>query len=83
MVDCEDAFVIWVVTCGFRFSSEVSNSRIFLYLVSINTLLLFSNNNNSIDASTFHADIYNFDDNYNIIPLFTCVTYFDKSFGLL
>ena len=39
----------------------------------------FSNNNNSTDASTFHSDIYNFNNNINIIPIYTCILYLDNS----
>lgn len=38
----------------------------------------FSNNNNSSDASTFHADIYNHT-NQNIINVYTCLYYFDDA----
>ena len=38
----------------------------------------YSNNNNSIDASTFHSDIYNHTDS-EIIPIYTCLCYFDRT----
>lgn len=38
----------------------------------------YSNNNNSTDASTFHNDNYNFS-NMNIIPVYTCLSYFDEA----
>ena len=38
----------------------------------------FSNNNNSTDASTFHADVYNFTNN-ELMPIYTCLCYFDNS----
>lgn len=37
----------------------------------------FSNKSNSRDASTFHADIYNF--TYYDMPIYTCLEYFDKA----
>lgn len=39
----------------------------------------FSNNNNSTDASTFHADIYNHT-KMNIMPIYTCLSYFDDAY---
>lgn len=38
----------------------------------------YSNNNNSIDAATFHNDVYNCS-NLDIIPVYTCLSYFDEA----
>jgi len=38
----------------------------------------FSNNNNSIDASVFHSDVYNFT-NEKEMPIYTALCYFDKA----
>lgn len=38
----------------------------------------FSNNNNSIDASVFHRDDYNYTD-LNVLPLYTALCYFDNA----
>jgi hypothetical protein len=38
----------------------------------------FSNNNNSTDASTFHADIYNHV-GIELLPIYTCLCYFDDA----
>jgi len=38
----------------------------------------FSNNNNSIDASVFHRDDYNYTDS-SMIPIYTALCYFDKA----
>jgi hypothetical protein len=37
-----------------------------------------SNNNNSVDASTFHGDIYNHTES-EILPIYTCLCYFDDA----
>ena len=42
------------------------------------TKFRYSNNNNSIDASLFHQDIYNNSD-LKIMPIFTALIYFDKA----
>jgi len=61
--------------------------NIFLPTISSNTNFIpnpkyikfrYSNNNNSVDASTFHSDIYNYTSN-EIIPIYTCLCYFDKT----
>ena len=38
----------------------------------------FSNNTNSVDASTFHGDIYNHSEN-KLLPIYTCLIYFDHA----
>jgi len=38
----------------------------------------FSNNTNSVDASTFHGDIYNHSEN-KLMPIYTCLIYFDNA----
>jgi hypothetical protein len=38
----------------------------------------YSNNNNSIDASVFHKDDYNYTDS-SMVPLYTALCYFDKA----
>lgn len=38
----------------------------------------FSNNTNSVDASTFHGDIYNHRA-VNLMPIYTCLIYFDNA----
>ena len=38
----------------------------------------YSNNNNSVDASTFHGDTYNHS-TLEILPIFTCLCYFDDA----
>lgn len=38
----------------------------------------FSNNNNSIDASVFHSDVYNYTDDREI-PIYTALCYLDKA----
>jgi hypothetical protein len=61
--------------------------NIFLPTISSNTNFIpnpkyvkfrYSNNNNSVDASTFHSDIYNYTSS-EIIPIYTCLCYFDKT----
>ena len=42
------------------------------------TKFRYSNNNNSIDASIFHQDIYNYTDS-KLMPIFTALVYFDKA----
>jgi hypothetical protein len=42
------------------------------------TKFRYSNNNNSIDASIFHQDVYNNTD-YKTMPIFTALVYFDKA----
>ena len=42
------------------------------------TKFRFSNNNNSIDASVFHQDVYNYTD-LDVIPLYTGLCYFDNA----
>ena len=42
------------------------------------TKFRYSNNNNSIDASVFHEDVYNNSD-LKIMPIFTALVYFDKA----
>ena len=37
-----------------------------------------SNNTNSVDASTFHADIYNHSET-KLLPIYTCLIYFDHA----
>ena len=39
----------------------------------------FSNSANSKDASTFHGDIYNHNQNLQVMPIYTCLCYFDNS----
>ena len=39
----------------------------------------FNNNNNSLDSSRFHGDIYNHT-NENIVNIYTCLYYFDNSY---
>lgn len=38
----------------------------------------YSNNNNALDASTFHGDVYNHT-NSKLMPLYTCLCYFDDA----
>ena len=42
------------------------------------TKFRYSNNNNSIDASIFHQDVYNNSD-FKTMPIFTALVYFDKA----
>ena len=42
------------------------------------TKFRFSNNNNSIDASVFHQDVYNYTD-VDVLPLYTGLCYFDNA----
>jgi hypothetical protein len=42
------------------------------------TKFRYSNNNNSIDASVFHQDVYNHTE-LKIMPIFTALAYFDKA----
>jgi hypothetical protein len=42
------------------------------------TKFRYSNNNNSIDASVFHQDIYNNTD-LKLMPIYTALVYFDKA----
>ena len=42
------------------------------------TKFRYSNNNNSIDASIFHQDVYNNTD-LKLIPIYTALVYFDKA----
>ena len=61
--------------------------NIFIPSVSSNTNFIpkpkyikfrYSNNNNSVDASTFHSDVYNYSSS-ETIPIYTCLCYFDKT----
>jgi ectoine hydroxylase-related dioxygenase (phytanoyl-CoA dioxygenase family) len=42
------------------------------------TKFRYSNNNNSIDASVFHQDVYNTTD-LKLMPIYTALVYFDKA----